>query len=127
MGLETMVQVWESRCCQGVVNANAVVFELRGSWNGWFIAWVVDWRIGLAIIVVFALTYCLSRIVSLGSVLAAVTFGVCFLLWHRDNAFVMGCGLVMAALTLFMHRQNIHRLVKGQEPKTNLFGKGTKK
>lgn len=99
----------------------------KGILSGWFVAWVVDWRIGLAIIAVFALAYAVSRIVSLGSVLAAVTFGVCFVLWHRDNAFVMGCGLFMAVLTLFMHRQNIRRLVKGQEPKTNLFGKGTKK
>jgi len=99
----------------------------KGILSGWFIAWVVDWRIGLAIFIVFALAYLVSRIVSLGSVLAAVTFGACFVLWHRDNLFVMACGLFMGGLTLFMHRQNICRLVKGQEPKTNLFGKGTKK
>ena len=39
---------------------------------------------------------------------------------------VMLCGIVMGALAIFMHRGNISRLLKGQEKKTNLFGKGKK-
>lgn len=96
----------------------------KGILSGWFIAWAVDWRIGLAIIIVFASVYLLTRIVSLGSVLAAVTFGVCFVVLHSDSLPVMAGGVFMGALTLFMHRKNILRLLKGQEPKTNLFGKG---
>jgi len=38
----------------------------------------------------------------------------------------MLCGIFMGALATFMHRQNILRLLKGQERKTNLFGKGSK-
>jgi len=33
--------------------------------------------------------------------------------------------VVMGVLTVFMHRGNIVRLLKGQERKTNLFRKGT--
>jgi glycerol-3-phosphate acyltransferase PlsY len=37
---------------------------------------------------------------------------------------VMLGGIFMAALTLFQHRSNIVRLIKGEERKTNLFKKG---
>ena len=52
---------------------------------------------------------------------AAATFGVGFVLFHHDNALVMTGGIIMSLLTLFMHRGNIVRLVKGEERKTNLL------
>jgi glycerol-3-phosphate acyltransferase PlsY len=35
-------------------------------------------------------------------------------------------GIFMGLLTLFMHRGNIQRLLKGEERKTNLLKKGPK-
>jgi glycerol-3-phosphate acyltransferase PlsY len=87
---------------------------------------VVDWRIGLLILGVFAIAYFISWYVSLGSVLAAVAFCIGFVIFHHDNLTVMLCGVLMGALAVFMHRGNISRLLKGQEKKTNLFGKGKK-
>lgn len=98
----------------------------KGILSGWFIAWTIDWRIGLAIGVVFFTTYFLTKYVSLGSVLAAVTFGVAFVVFHHDNLWVCLGGVFMGALTVFMHRGNILRLLKGEERKTDLFGKGKK-
>ena len=98
----------------------------KGILSGWFVAWCVDWRIGLLIAVVFFSSYLLSMYVALGSVLAALTFGIGFVLFHRDNPVVLCCGIIMSLLTVFMHRGNILRLVKGEERKTNLFGKGKK-
>ena len=98
----------------------------KGILSGWFIAWSVDWRIGLLIAIVFFSAYLITKYVSLGSVLAAATFAVGFGIFHHDNPFVLGCGIFMGALTIFMHRGNIVRLVKGQERKTNLLGKGNK-
>lgn len=98
----------------------------KGILSGWFIAWMVDWRIGAMIFVVFAVVYALTRYVSLASVLAAVTFGLGFLLFHWDNLLVLFGGVFMSLLTIFMHRGNISRLLKGQERKTNLFAKGSK-
>ena len=43
--------------------------------------------------------------------------------FHHDNLVVMLCGLVMSVLAIFMHRQNIVRLLKGEERKTDLFKK----
>ena len=98
----------------------------KGILSGWFIAWTVDWRIGALIGLVFFSVYFITHYVSLGSVLAAVTFGVGFAIFHHDNVLVLAGGLFMSALTVFMHRGNILRLVKGEERKTNLFGKGSK-
>lgn len=96
----------------------------KGILSGWFIAWVIDWRIGLLIFIVFAAAYGFTRFVSLGSVLAAVTFGVAFAALHHDNLVMLLCGLAMSLLTLWMHRGNIVRLCKGEERKTNLFATG---
>ena len=98
----------------------------KGILSGWFIAFMVDWRIGLMIAVVFFGTYFLTHYVSLGSVLAAATFGIGFVIFHHDNLLVTIGGVFMAALTIFQHRGNISRLIKGQERKTNLFRKENK-
>lgn len=95
----------------------------KGILSGLFIALTVDWRIGLIILGVFAVFYFTTWYVSLGSVLAAITFSVCFCLMHYDRHVVMICGALMGLLTVFMHRQNIVRLLQGRERKTNLFKK----
>lgn len=98
----------------------------KGILSGWFIAFTIDWRIGVAIAVVFFTAYFLTQYVSLGSVLASLTFSVCFVVFHHDNLLVMAGGVIMGLLAVFMHRSNIQRLIKGQESKTNLFQLGKK-
>ncbi len=98
----------------------------KGILSGWFIAFMIDWRVGALIAVVFFAAYFLTQYVSLASVLSAVAFGIGFVWFHHDNPAVMVSCLFMSALTVFQHRSNIVRLVKGQERKTNLFGKGNK-
>ena len=99
----------------------------KGILSGWFIAWMCDWRIGAIIGAVFFVSYLLTQYVSLGSVLAAVAFCVSFAIFHHDDLCVCIGGVFMGALTVFQHRSNIVRLVKGQESKTNLFAKGKSK
>ena len=98
----------------------------KGILSGLFIALTVDWRVALIILGVFAVAYFATQYVSLGSVLASIAFGVGFVVFHHDNLTVMLCGVFMAALATFMHKENIKRLLKKQERKTNLFGKGSK-
>ena len=98
----------------------------KGILSGWFIAWTIDWRIGLLIGVVFFVTYLITKYVSLGSVLASITFAVGFAVFQHDHVYVMAGGIFMGALCVFMHRANILRLIRGEERKTNLFGKGNK-
>lgn len=99
----------------------------KGILSGFFIALILDWRIGLLILAVFALAYGLTKYVSLGSVLGAAAFGIGFAVLHNDDLAVMICGIVMSVLAIYMHRENIVRLLKGQERKTDLFARGKNK
>ena len=95
----------------------------KGILTGLFIAIMVDLRVALLILAVFAVIYFTTRLVSLSSVFAAATFGVGFAILHSGDVVVMACGIFMGALAVFMHRSNIVRLIKGQETKTDLFKK----
>ena len=98
----------------------------KGILSGWFIAFMIDWRVGALIAVVFFTAYLLTQYVSLGSILAAATFGVGFICFHPQEPLVMAGTVFMSLLTIFQHRQNLVRLLKGQERKTNLLSKGKK-
>ena len=95
----------------------------KGILSGLFIALAADWRIALLILAVFAVAYLCTQYVSLGSVLGCVGFSLGFVIWHRDEPLVLILGVLMGLLALFMHRENIVRLLKGTERKTNLFKK----
>ena len=96
----------------------------KGILSGLFIALVLDWRVALLILIIFAVIYVLTGYVSLGSVIAATVFGIGLAVAHWGNWTVVACSLVMGALAVFMHRGNIARLINGTERKTNLFKKG---
>ena len=95
----------------------------KGILSGLFVALVTDWRIAVLILAVFAVAYLATQYVSLGSVLAAAAFAVGFAVLHNDEIWVMLGGVFMGLLAIFMHRQNLLRLIKGEERKTNLFKK----
>lgn len=99
----------------------------KGILSGWCIAFCIDWRVGALIGIVFFVVYLLTQYVSLGSVLASLTFCVGFIVFHHENLPVMIGGVVMGLLALFMHRSNIVRLIRHEEQKTNLFRKGARK
>ena len=96
----------------------------KGILSGLFIALMLDWRIALLILAVFAVSYVLTGYVSLGSVLAAATFGIGLAVAYWGNWPVVACSVAMGALAIYMHRGNISRLLSGTERKTNLFKKG---
>ena len=98
----------------------------KGILSGWFIAWMIDWRVGILIAVVFFGVYFATHLVSLGSVLAATSFAVGFLVLHWGNTSVVLGTFFMGALTVFQHRANIVRLVKKQEKQVDLFKLGKK-
>jgi len=99
----------------------------KGILSALFIGFCVDWRIAVIGLSVFILAYAITKYVSLGSILGAATYGICFVWLQCDRPWVMGMGLVLSLLAIFMHRGNILRLVKGQESKTNLFKKAGSK
>lgn len=97
----------------------------KGILSGVTVALMMDWRIGLFVFGVFLLAYGLTHYVSLGSILSSGAFGPIYAFFHWGEAIFPICvGFGLSALIVWMHRTNIVRLLKGQERKTNLFGKG---
>ncbi len=95
----------------------------KGIVCGFVAALTTDWRIGLILFVLFAVTYLLTKYVSLASLLCAVGFGILFPVFYPGKPFVVIPALVMALLAIFLHRENVKRLLKGQERKTDFFKK----
>lgn len=99
----------------------------KGIVCGFATALVTDWRVGLILLAVFALVYFLTHYVSLASVLCALSFFVSFWLFYPGRPFVLILSGCLSALAIFLHRENIGRLVKGQERKTYFFKRGETK
>ena len=98
----------------------------KGILSGVTVALMMDWRIGLFVFGIFLVAYLLTKYVSLGSVLSSGSFGFIYAWFHRDSLFPILVGFALSGLLVWMHRGNIVRLIKGEERKTNLFGKGKK-
>ena len=99
----------------------------KGILSGVTVALCLDWRIGLFVFGIFLVAYWLTHYVSLGSILSSGSFGFIFAFFHWEEKFAVCVGFFLSALIVWLHRSNIVRLVKGQERKTNLLGKGNKK
>lgn len=81
---------------------------------------IINWKIGL-ICLIFALAImAITRIVSLGSISAAILFAI-LTIFINDNYIEQGnyivFGILLALLVLFNHRKNIARIAKGEENK----------
>lgn len=99
----------------------------KGIVCGFATALVTDWRVGLILLAVFALVYFLTHYVSLASVLCALGFFVSLWLFYPGRPFVLILSGCLSALAIFLHRENIGRLVRGQERKTYFFKRGETK
>ena len=100
---------------------------------------ILDWRVFLILIGIFAVILLISKYVSLASIIAAaccpfVTLGAQYFLediHHQDftmNQMLLHFGLmcVMAGMIIFMHRSNIERLKNGTESKIGQKGQKIK-
>ncbi len=76
----------------------------------------IDWRIALICLAAAAVIVLVSRMVSLGSVSAAVLFPVlCFFM----NEKMLISGIIMAVILIFKHKSNIARIAEGKENRLN--------
>ena len=100
----------------------------KGILSGVTVALMLDWRLGILVFSIFLAAYFLTHYVSLGSVLSSGSFGFFYAWVHwGEGWFPMAVGFFLSGLIVWMHRGNIRRLIKGEERKTNLFGKGKNK
>lgn len=93
----------------------------KGILCGFTAALILDWRIALVMLAVFVIAFAITRYVSLGSVLGALTCSVGFGVVHYGNWVLMAGGIFLGVLAIFMHRSNIARLLKGTESKVHLI------
>lgn len=87
----------------------------KGILSGGTVALMVDLRVGLLVLGLFAVIVALTRYVSLGSIAAGIAFP--FASWYFLGRFYLIFGAALGALVVFMHRGNISRLLKGEENK----------
>ena len=85
---------------------------------------VLNWQIGLICLVYGIIMIALTRMVSLGSITAAILFPV-LTIFIRTHYIATGFnyivfGVVMACFVLFNHRTNIKRLNEGTENRISL-------
>lgn len=86
---------------------------------------LINWQIGLICLVFALLVMILTRMVSLGSIMAAVLFPVLTIfitpgdnshyLVNEGNYIIFG--IAMAVFVIFNHRSNLKRIYKGEENK----------
>ena len=95
----------------------------KGILCGLALAISTDWRIAAIIFTLFVVVVAATRFVSLGSILAATAFAVCFLVFHWGDWLVCVLAVAAAAFVVFRHRGNLVRLVKGTESKLSFHKK----
>ena len=74
------------------------------------------WPVGLGAALVFTLTFALSRIVSLGSILAALSAPILMVALQQPLPFSL-LAAAGGAYVVLRHRSNISRLLAGTEPR----------
>ncbi len=88
---------------------------------------LINWQIGLICLVFALLIMLLTRMVSAGSVLAAILFPVLTLFIGKEHFIVSGnyliFSIIMALIVMFNHRSNIKRILNGTENKISLKNK----
>lgn len=85
---------------------------------------MTNWNIGLICLVFALVLMALTRIVSIGSIAAAVLFPVLIMFMPSDAYIVEGnyiiYSIILAVLVIYNHRANVQRLLHGTENKLDL-------
>ena len=86
---------------------------------------IINWQIGLICLVFALLVMAVTRMVSLGSITAAILFAILILFGVSSQFYIVAgnyivFGIVLAAVVIFNHRSNIKRILEGTENKLSL-------
>ena len=83
---------------------------------------IVDWRIALILFVIFVSVILISKWISLGSIVIAILYPVLIFVFYK-NWILSLVALLFTAIVIIAHRENIKRLIKGEENKISLKNK----
>lgn len=82
---------------------------------------IMNWQIGLICLVFALLIMALTKMVSAGSILAAMLFPVLTIFIHQhylvDGGNYIVFGIILATIVIILHRSNIQRILSGKENK----------
>lgn len=81
------------------------------------IAAFLGWQVLVIALSAFIVMVLITRIVSISSIVAASTLFAMTLVFYGDNVYNVILAAVTMVLIIFMHRENIKRLIKGEEKK----------
>jgi acyl phosphate:glycerol-3-phosphate acyltransferase len=76
----------------------------------------MSWQVGLAAIAIFAISIGISRIVSISSILAAMSATIWMVVFAQPLAYIV-FAIVGGIYVVWLHRANIQRLMAGTEAK----------
>ena len=76
----------------------------------------------LAEIALWLAVFLSSRIVSLASIISAITFPIFFIIF-RQSPYLVLMSLILSLLIVFRHKSNISRLLRGEESRINFSRK----
>ena len=86
------------------------------------IAVIMPW-VAVVLVVVFAGTALILRIVSVGSMLAAFVFPIAILVLYPERPVLLLFAMLALPLVLWAHRANIRRLLHGEEARITIGGR----
>lgn len=88
----------------------------KGIFTSFAVVLMMDYKIGLILLGIFAVVVLLTRFVSLSSIVASVCFPVLAVVFNKGSDFII-IAVLTAALAVYRHRSNIKRLIEGTESK----------
>lgn len=101
-----------------------IFFEFRGGKGvatALGVLLILNWQIGLICLVFALIIIAFTKIVSIGSILAAILFPILIIFMDTSkNFWAILISILIALLIIFNHRENIKRIREGKENKLNL-------
>ena len=119
MGWTVEAKLWGGLFC-ALGHMFPVVYQFKGGkgiLSCGTLLLMLDWRVALVAWGTFLLLAFLTRYVSLGSVMCALTTPVTVAFCYPGHPVALGLMTLTAALVVWAHRGNISRLLKGTERK----------
>lgn len=87
----------------------------KGVSVGAAIAFAIDWKVGIFVVICFAIVAALTRRVSPSSISAAIGIVIAGLIF-KVSAPELVMSIIGAILVIYRHKENIKRLIAGTEP-----------
>jgi acyl phosphate:glycerol-3-phosphate acyltransferase len=78
------------------------------------VLWALDWRIGLALTLVWAIAFAVSRVSSLSALVASAAAPIAGYFFFGPTP-IFWATLAMMALLVWRHKSNLQRLLSGEE------------